>query len=227
MPFKMSIASLKETLEVEKELIKSTLEQMESENIHETAVKNLLSKLQTDITSFVTKIKADFEDGLKEYDMVKYLNNMLKLEYKGIFDYNYYASLATDKELADRLREFGAVEIQHAQMIIDKIRALGAKPKIPGAAKRAKYTDVLEMLKEHAAAEKEAIELCEEGVKIFTDPEFQWLLGTIRVDEISHQRVIKELVKKFENVQMVFKIQEKYNPPKEINFKSDEPWTEG
>jgi bacterioferritin (cytochrome b1) len=222
----MSIASLKETLESEKETIKTALNEMEAENVHETAVKNLLNKLETDISSFVNKIKADFETGLKEYDMVKYLNNMLKLEYKGIFDYNYYASRVEDKELAGKLKSFGAMEIEHAHLMIDKIKALGTKPKIPGAASRGKYANVLEMLNEHAAAEREAIRLCEEGVKVFTDPEFQWILGAIRVDEMEHQKEIKELIKRFENVEMSFTIRTKYSPPKDIDFESDEPWTE-
>ena len=226
MSFKISIASLKETLESEKELIKATMDEMEKENVHETAVKNLLKKLETHINGFVTKIKENLETGLEEYDMVKYLNNMLILEYKGIFDYNYYASLVTDKELADKLRAFGAMEIEHAHMLVDKIKKFGAKPKVTPAAKRAKYKNVSEMLNEHAQLERESIKLCEEGVKIFTDPEFQWILGTIRMDEISHQRQLKELIKRFENIEMVFKIQSKYNPPKDIDFKSNEPWTE-
>jgi bacterioferritin (cytochrome b1) len=226
MSFKISVASLKETLESQKELIKATLDLMEKEQVHETTIKNLLKKLETDINGFITKIKSDFETGLKEYDMVKYLNNMLVLEYKGIFDYNYYASLVSDKDLADKLRAFGAMEIEHAHMLVDKIKKLGAKPKVIPAAKRAKYKNVSDMLNEHFVLEKESIKLCEEGVKIFTDPEFQWILGTIRVDEISHQRQLKELIKKFENIEMVFSIQSKYNSPKNIDFKSDEPWTE-
>lgn len=227
MPFKISIASLKENLESQKELIEAALVEMEKEKVHEASLKNLLKKLDTDIDSFVSKIKADFESGLKDYDMVKYLNNMLKLEYQGIFDYNYYASLVTDKELADKLRAFGATEIEHAHLLVEKIKKLGARPTVTHAAKRTKFTNALDMLNEHSAAEKECVRLCEEGVKIFTDPEFQWLLGTIRVDELQHQKELKELIKRFENVKIVFSIQSKYNPPKKVDFGSNEPWTEG
>lgn len=226
MSFKITIGSLKETLESEKKLIHATLEEMEKENVKEPAVKNLLTKLDADIDNFVSKVKTDFETGIKEYDMVKYLNNMLLLEYNGIFDYNYYASLVSNDELADTLRKFGTMEIEHAHLLIDKIKKLGAKPKVQPASQRNKYKNVIEMLKDHSAAEKESIRLCEEGVKVFSDPEFQWILGTIRVDEISHQKIIKEMIKKFENVEMVFSIQSKYNPPKEVDFKSDEPWNE-
>ena len=226
MPFKISIASLKETLENEKATIKSVLSEMKSEDVQESGVKQILEKLNTDINSFVSKIEADFETGLKEYDMVKYLNNMLKLEYQGIFDYNYYAALIADDELAETLRSFGAMEIEHAHLLIDRIKKLGAKPQIPAAGKRHRFKNVLEMLKAHAAAEAEAIHLCEEGVKIFTDPEFQWALGIIRVDELSHQKTISELIEKFENIDMSFKIDAKYNPPKDVDFDSDEPWTE-
>jgi bacterioferritin (cytochrome b1) len=227
MSFKISIASLKETLESERDVINATLKEMSEEGVKETTIKNLLTKLGSDIDSFVTKINADFGTGLKEYDMVKFLNNMLKLEYQGIFDYNYYASQVTDSDLAEKLRTFGSMEIEHAHMVIEKIKKLGAKPKIPGAAKRSKFKNVLEMLKAHAASEKEAIRLCEEGIELFEDPEFHWILGTIRVDEIDHQKEIKALIKKFESIDMAFTIQSKYNPPKKVDYDSDEPWTEG
>ncbi len=227
MPFKISVAALKETLEAQKLLIDSALAEMTKENIEAAAVKSLLEKLDGDIDSFVSKIQEDYSDGLKEYDMVKYLNNMLEIEYSGIFDYNYYAARVSDESLADKLREFGAMELEHAHLLTRKIKKLGAIPVTPGAHERKKHTSIVAMLKEHAKGEQEAVKLCEEGVKMFTDPEFQWILGTIRVDEQSHQKEIKELIKKFENVEMVFSIQEKYNPPKDIDYDSDEPWIEG
>ena len=227
MPFKMSIAGLKESLESEQKVIKETLKEIDKENVKDTSVKKLLEKLDSDIGLFVSKIEADFESGLKEYDMAKFLNNMLRLEYQGIFDYNYYASLVNDEKLANRLRAFGVMEIEHARLLIEKIKKLGAKPKVSDATKRNKFKNALEMLREHSSAEQESINLCEEGVGVFSDPEFQWILGTIRLDELEHQKEIKDLINKFKDIEIVFKGNAKYNPPKNINFDSDEPWTEG
>jgi len=227
MSFKISIASLRETLQAEREVIHSALDEMKKEKVDEEALTALLEKLESDIDGFVTQVETEFGLGLKDYDMVKYLNKMLEIEYQGIFDYNYYASLVTDEELAEDLREFGTMEIEHSQLLTSKIKKLGAKAIFPSAVKRNKFKNPLQMLKHHAESEREAIKLCEEGAKIFTDPDLQWILGTIRVDELEHQKKISNLIKKFENIEMIFNIQTKYNPPKEVDFDSDEPWTEG
>jgi len=227
MSFKISIASLKEALEAEKNEIKSLLDEMKKEKVDDVALKELLLKLESDITSFTGKVEDEFEIGLQDYDMVKFLKKMLELEYQGVFDYNYYASLVSDSELAESLRGFGAMEIEHAHLITGKIKKLGAKGKMPRAAKRYQFKTPLEMLKHHAKSEQEVVQLCEEGAKAFTDPEFQWILGTIRVDEIGHQKEIKDLIHKFEDIDLVFKVESKYNPPKDIDFDSDEPWVEG
>ena len=227
MAFKISIASLKDTLESERTVIKSTLAEMKKEKVEDDALKELLIKLDTDITGFVSTVESDFGVGLKDYDMVKFLNKLLEIEYEGIFDYNYYASLVTVSDLADKLREFGAMEIQHAHMLTNKIKGLGAKAKLPTKDQRSTFKNALEMLKHHSKAEQEAIDLCDSGLKTFNDPELQWILGTIRVDELAHQKDIKGLIKQFEDIEMVFKLQSKYDPPKNVDFDSDEPWTEG
>ncbi|NIO15862.1 MAG: hypothetical protein GTN70_02495 [Deltaproteobacteria bacterium] len=170
----------------------------------------------------------DFQgEGIATYDVVKFLNTMLKVEYQGIFDYNLHAENIHDEYLRERFRKFGATEIEHARMLCQLIRKLGGTPKpSSGHLRRQTPTTIKEMIERHLEGEKKAIELCEKGLNVFTSPELTWALGTIRLDEIDHSRELNAIYDQYRLSTDIVEINKKYVPPKDIDFDSDEPWVE-
>ncbi|RMG60189.1 MAG: ferritin-like domain-containing protein [Deltaproteobacteria bacterium] len=167
-------------------------------------------------------------EGIENYDVVKFLNTMLRVEYQGIFDYNLHADSMEDRKLAERLRKFGAMEVEHARMLTQLIRKLGGTPRpVPASARKEEKISVKEMIERHLEGEKKAIELCEKGLNTFSSPEIQWAIGTIRLDEMDHMKELTSIYEEYKLSSEVIELNKKYRPPKEIDFDSDEPWVEG
>ncbi len=174
------------------------------------------------------KISEFIGEGVTTYDIVKFLNTMLKVEYQGIFDYNLHAANVADETLKERFRKFGSMEIEHARMLCQLIRKLGGAPK-PSTAhlRRQEAISLKEMIERHLEGEKKAIELCEKGLNVFSNTDIQWALGTIRLDELDHQKELTAIYDQYKLSTDIVEINKKYLPPKEEDFDSDEPWVEG
>src|SRR3990172_6842208 len=100
----------------------------EAERFRNAELFLLLDRMDGQLGEFEKKLTSAFGSGLADYEAVKFLNNMLQLEYRGIIDYNLYASAFADRDIREKFRKFGAVEIEHARMIIALIRKMGGTP---------------------------------------------------------------------------------------------------
>lgn len=199
----------------------------ESERGRNAELFALLDRMDAALGEFQARLNASAGAGLADYDAVKFLNNMLKLEYRGIFDYNLYAGSFEDPGIREAFKKFGAMEIEHAKMLFALIRRFGGTPRpSPAAVRRRRQITIRELIDEHLAAETEAVALCEKGMNTFPQPDLQWALGTIRLDEIEHARELTRIREMHALATEIAEINRKYVPPKEIDFDSDEPWTE-
>ncbi|KRT72353.1 MAG: hypothetical protein XU12_C0021G0016 [Deltaproteobacteria bacterium CSP1-8] len=198
----------------------------EAERFRNAELFLLLDRMDGQLGEFEKKLTSAFGSGLADYEAVKFLNNMLQLEYRGIIDYNLYASAFADRDIREKFRKFGAVEIEHARMIIALIRKMGGTPHPgSGSVRRQRKVTIKELSEEHLAVETEAIALCERGMNTFSRPDLKWALGTIRLDEIEHSRELSKIYEKYKLTTEQVGINRKYVPPKEIDFDGDEPWT--
>lgn len=199
----------------------------EAERFRNPELSLLLDRIDGQLGEFDGRITAAYGSGLADYDAVKFLNGLLKLEYRGILDYNLYASSFAAPDVRGKFLKFGATEIEHARMMIALIRKLGGTPRPgPAALRRKRRITARELVEEHLAAEAEAVALCEKGMNTFSRPDLQWVLGTIRLDEIEHSRELTRIYEKHKLANHVLEINRKYVPPREVDFDSDEPWTE-
>ncbi len=228
MSYKITLSQLKDELGELSHLAQKAVAEMRAEGISDDEAAKFLGSLNERLSESADRLRDLAVSGLEEYNMIKFLNQLLKLEYNSIFDYQHYANSLASSALSEPLRSLGAMEIEHARMTINKIRRMGGKPKVnPKSLRRARKFSLGEMLKSHLKGEEETIELCEQGLGLFNDPEFQWLIGTIRLDEISHKKLLEDLLDRYGKAEALSEIQEKYIPPKELDFESDEPWVEG
>lgn len=228
MSYKMTLSQLKDELGELSHLAQTAVAEMKEEGISDDDAAKFLQTLNKRLAESADRLGDLAGSGLEEYNIVKFLNQLLKLEYNSIFDYQHYANSLASSALAEPLRSLGAMEIEHARMTINKIRRMGGKPKVnPKSLRRARKFSLGEMLTSHLKGEEETIELCEQGLGLFSDPEFQWLIGTIRLDEISHKKILEDLLDRYGKAEALSEIQGKYIPPKELDFESDEPWVEG
>jgi bacterioferritin (cytochrome b1) len=148
-----------------------------------------LSQLRDSITRIVAENEGAFE-------MIGFLNEALRMEYRHIISYERYADVVTDARLADTLRTFGAEERQHAHALSMKIMELGGSPHFSGEHEVRDDMTVLDLINLHLQTEKELMETYERGMQKFDDPGFRWLIGKIKVEEAYHIQRLTRLREK-------------------------------
>lgn len=225
MSLEVMLGELGDALADAKERIGKLRAQGEADRARHGELFALLDRMDASLGEFREKLSALTGTGLADYDAVKFLNNMLRLEYRGILDYNLYAGSFADRDTRELFLRFGAMEIEHAKMLFALIRRFGGTPR-PSPASTRRRIPIRELIDEHLAAENEAVALCEKGMNTFSQPDLQWALGTIRLDEIEHSRELSRIRDKHRLSTEIAEINRKYVPPKEVDFDSDEPWTE-
>src|SRR5574341_297148 len=191
----------------------------QAERVRNAELFMLLDRMDAELEEFRKRLVATHGTGLPDYDAVKFLNNMLKLEYRGILDYNLYAGAISDPDIRAKFLKLGAMEIEHAKLMFSLIRRYGGTPRpSPAVERRRRKISLRELIEAHLAAEAEAISLCEKGINSFTQPDLQWALGTIRLDEVEHARELRKIYEKHKLATELLEIGKKYVPPKEIDF---------
>ncbi len=222
------LGEIKESLSQVKERAEKTLKILEEDSLKDHELIEYLRNLVERVGEEVESLSQFIGEGIENYDIVKFLNTMLKIEYQGIFDYNLHAESIEDERLRERFRKFGATEIEHARMLCQLIRKLGGTPK-PSSAhlRREEKISIKQMIERHLEGERRAIELCEKGLNTFSSPDIQWALGTIRLDEMEHYKELSSIYEQYKLSSDLIELNKKYRPPKEIDFDSDEPWVDG
>ncbi len=229
MELQGALMSLLETLtKSENELI-SCLKMAEDPEGNTTNEKKAqLKSIEGSLSALVRDVKDLAGLDIEENSIVQFMTNMLQLEYSSIFDYVVFADSVSDPKVSETLRKFGKSEIEHAKILIKRIRAQGVFPRlVPEAKNTVAKMSVREMLEKHVELEKQSIHLCEKGLSLFQDPEFQWVFQTILADEREHLHELDDLIKTVKELDTAILVQSRYNHPHDIDLNSEEPWVDG
>ena len=138
-----------------------------------------------------------------------------------------YASSIKDPVLAGDLKRFGASEGMHALLVANMVKKMGGTPQFsPPKHRRENKLSVKEMLEEHKKGEIEAIELLERGMEKFSDPEFQYFIGKIRLDEQEHLKEVEKLLKEYKDLQAIIEVTDYRWRDDYAGNEKDRPWIE-
>jgi len=228
MSFYRNLRGIKGLLQEIKQELADCQKLYKSEKVTDTESLALLEKLNTMVTSFSQQIEDLTQVESGDYsDMVEFLNKALKLEYNAIFSYQQYARAINDTELSAHLLTFGAIELEHSRQLANLIRKLGGKPKFnPPKPDYEKKMTLKEVLLEHQQGELESIKLYEEGLNYYTDQEFAYLIGKIRLDELDHAKELKKLIEEYEQSELIIHLQNEWRDDYAGDDK-DRPWIDG
>lgn len=129
---------------------------------------------------------------MQTYEIIFNLNKALQMEYSDVFLYPREAKMIKDSMISSCFEKFGLMEIRHADMLSQRIIALGGKPAWDFALLEDK-TDLKDILNRHIGYETRAIDfygkLLEE-----VDGETKIILRGIRAEEEVHLSKVKELL---------------------------------
>jgi rubrerythrin len=228
MAFYRNLRGIKGLLQEIKQELADCQRLYESEKVTDTESLAVLEKLNTMVTSFSQQIEELTQVESGDYgNMVEFLNHALKLEYNAIFSYQQYARAIEDPVVAAHLLRFGAIELEHSRQLAHLIRKLGGEPKFnPPASGGGKKMTLKEVLLEHQKGELAAIKLYEEGLNYYTDQEFAYLIGKIRLDELDHAKELKELLEEYDQSELVVHLKSEWRDDYAGDDK-DRPWIDG
>jgi bacterioferritin (cytochrome b1) len=227
MKFNQSTRFLKDELEKVREKVKECSGLFKKERINNYEIGELLEDMKKGLGGYINKIDKLVQFDEEKYTIVQFLNEVLKLEYNGIWDYNMYASSIKDPLLAADLKRFGASEGKHALIVANMIKKLGGSAQFnPPEYRKKKKLSVKEMLDEHKKGEMDAIKLLERGMKKFSDPEFQYFIGKIRLDEKEHLKEVEKLLKEYKDLKAMIEVKDYRWRDDYAGDEKDRPWVE-
>ena len=118
------------------------------------------------------------------------LNKALQLEYFDVFSYPREANLIKDNVIKSKFEEFGLMEIRHADLLSQRILALGGKP-IWDFHLMQGENDLKKIISRHIDYEQRAIDFYADLIKEVDDQTRIFLRG-IKSEEEAHLSQLKE-----------------------------------
>jgi len=201
------------------------------EDLDEESSKEMFSKLKVlegNVSLLIHEAKELAGLDIEENSIIQFMNHMLKLEYRSVFDYMLFADSVKDVDLSNELRDLGKTEVEHTKVLINRIRSEGGIPRLnPEAGVHAKKMTVRGILEKQLEIGEQSKNLCKKGLSLFQGPDFQWVFQTIMNDEQKHVEKLTNLLKTLAELETSVLVQSRYNHPQDIDFNSDEPWIDG
>lgn len=228
MSFSFAVKDLGDALDASLGALAETTARYDADGIRDVELRKILEETGNSLRRLRERLEGILAAHESRYDMVAYLNEGMRREYRGYQDYVKYVRHIRDADLARRVKEFGDSEAEHAQALAKMIRDLGGTPMVPAPELRAdKPVSVLEFLEANRRDEIETIAFYRKGLDRFDDPEFCWLIGQIRADEEDHLRDLDALIEDYRRKEILIRPEPGFRWfDRYMGEPGDRPWIE-
>jgi rubrerythrin len=126
------------------------------------------------------------------------------MEHCIVGDLQSYMRVIPDEELKNDLNKLLLEEKKHEEALASRIRSLGGEPQVAyNIAPRPREISVLELLKRHRKSDEKCRAHYEIGLTRFREPEFQWILGQLAMEEQEHVGIIDNLIQKYQSTEVI------------------------
>jgi rubrerythrin len=140
----------------------------------------------------------------RRFDIIGFLMQALHLEHTIVGELQSYMKLIPDKELKDDLNKLLLDEKEHEEALVARIRSLGGEPITTyEAPPRPKEISVLELLKRHKQSDEACKAHYELGLTKFREPEFQWMISQLELEEREHVKELETLIQKYQASEII------------------------
>jgi rubrerythrin len=126
------------------------------------------------------------------------------MEHHIVTELQSYMRVIPDEELKSDLSKLMLEEMKHEEALAARVRSLGGEAQaIYKSTPRPQEISIIELLKQH----KKSDELCkihyEVGLTKFREPEFQWMIGQLVMEEREHVTLLDNLIRKYQNAEVL------------------------
>jgi len=130
----------------------------------------------------------------RRHRTIEVLSNSIQLEYRAVFLYRIHARAIRNREVRERLIEFGEMESEHAILVGEKLTELGGTIAWTFKPKDELHKPLRQILEEHAEWERQAIAVYQAALDEHLGEEYDRLFARLIKDEQHHARVLSELL---------------------------------
>jgi rubrerythrin len=204
MRFSFTVKKLDEALKQTLDVVQDCRRLYDEDGISERELMDTLVQTGQNLEAMREKLKNILAANERRFDMIGFLVEALNMEHHVVIELQSYMRVIPDEELKSDLSKLMMEEMKHEEALAARIRSLGGEAQtVYKATPRPQEISIIELLKQH----KQADELCknhyEVGLTKFREPEFQWMIGQLVMEEREHVSLLDGLIRKYQDAEVL------------------------
>ncbi len=204
MQFSFAVKKLDDKLVNTLEILQDCRRLYDADGICEPALLDTFTQTGENIEKLRETLKNILAANERRFDMIGFLTEALHMEHHIVGELQSYMRVIPDAELKNDLNNLMLEENKHEEALAARIRSLGGESQTTyNAAPRPREISILELLKRHKKSDEECKRHYEVGLTRFREPEFQWMIGQLVMEEQQHVHMLDDLIHKYESADVV------------------------
>jgi rubrerythrin len=189
----------------------------QEESIAEPRLLQTFTQTRGTLESLAHSLRDILAANERMFDIVGFLTEALRMEHAMVARLQGHLLAIQDQELRDHLHELLVEEKKHEEALAGKIRSLGGEPEVTyEVAPPPKDISIVDLMKQYRCEVQRAHLHYEEGLSRFKEPEFQWILGQLSIQEQEHAVRLDKIIEKYSSADVL--------PPDLKNIKWVDPY---
>ncbi len=204
MQFTFAVKKLDDRLNRTFSSLESCKELYEKEGINEPEMLESFDKIGKDLSVLKKSIAEILAANERQFDMIEFLTEALKLEYQITAELQSYIRVIPDQGLCKELNKLLLEETKHEEVLASQIRNLGGDPQVHYKIEpKPAEMSIIDLLSRHRQMDMKTKKHYDVGLSRFKEPEFQWILSKLTVEEAEHLKKIDVLIGKYQEEEVL------------------------
>jgi rubrerythrin len=204
MRFSFTVKKLDDTLKQTLDVLQDCRRLYDEDGICEPALLDTFTQTGENLESLRGQLKNILAANERRFDMIGFLTEALQMEHQIVGELQSYMRIIPDEDLKNDLNKLMLEEKKHEEALAARIRSLGGEATTTYAMPpRPREVSVLELLKRHKKSDEACKAHYEVGLTKFREPEFQWMISQLEMEERTHVRELDDLIRKFQEAEIV------------------------
>jgi len=206
MNFTYSVKIVSDKIEELEQALTRSLELYETEGVNDAALHAALS----DVESTMERLKQGSSNVVRanegRYTIIERLNQALRLECDAVVHVRAFLAAIEDTELAASIREWADHGQSHITALRQQVLEFGGEPKTDVAPPESlPEMTAVEMLQAQKQKQQAIVDVYEQALAQFDDPQTRWMFGNAKIDREDHLRELDEMIEEYEGKGLVIK----------------------
>ncbi|MFA5866112.1 MAG: hypothetical protein WC975_15680 [Phycisphaerae bacterium] len=200
MQFSFAVKKLDDNLKQTLVILQNCRTLYDQDGICESNLLDTLTRTGENLDQLRETLQNILAANERRFDMIEFLVQALNMEHHIVGEMQSYMRVIPDEELKADLNKLLLEETKHEEALASRIRSLGGESQTTyNVAPRPREISILELLKRHKISDEQCRQHYEVGLTRFREPEFQWILGQLAMEEREHVTQLDALIQKYQS----------------------------